>query len=242
MASQSSLAATYARDGYCVVSEPTLARAIQALRHTFEDRFLSRFNDDAAHNRNLIKRFGDTLDVTRFMSSPHLEAIVRDIGVQEPVFCGPVVTHYTSHDLTGQSYGLPFHQDWPSMGSSDNGLIIWFNLTDSGPATHGIEVAPGFHRNGILDGENHPNGYILKQQSFPGSVVPAVAAGGMVFMSALLPHQTYVNPAFTGWKLSLSRRFDDLRCPAWPTRRFANAYGTVVNRELFTSNSPPMHA
>lgn len=240
MTTQSSPAETYASDGYCVVTEPTLAAKIQCLRETFENRFLSLFNEDATHNRNLIKRFGDTLEVARFMSSPQLEQIARDIGIHEPVFCGPVVTHYTSHDLTGQSYGLPFHQDWPSMASSDNGLIIWFNLTDSGPSTHGIEVAPGFHRNGILDGENHPNGYILKQQSFPGSVVPAVSLGGIVFMSAFLPHRTYVNPAFKGWKLSLSRRFDDLRCPQWHLRRFANAYGTVVNRELFTSNPAPM--
>jgi hypothetical protein len=235
MAFPSSLAAAFTRDGYCVAEDQELAREIRSLRVTFENRYRSRFNDDATRNRNLIKRFGDSLEVSRVMSSKRLEEIARDIGVQEPVFCGPVVTHYTSHDLTGQSYGLPFHQDWPSMGSSDNAVIIWFNLTDSGPTTHGIEVAPGFHRHGILDGENQLNGYVLKQQSFPRSVVPTIAVGGVVFMSALLPHQTYVCSTFTGWKLSLSRRFDDLQCPRWTDRQYANAYGTVVNRELFTS-------
>lgn len=235
MAIQSSLATAFVRDGYCVAEDQCLSREIRSLRGTFENRYRLRFNDDAPHNRNLIKRFGDSLDVARVLSSKRLEEIALDIGVQEPVFCGPVVTHYTSHDLTGQSYGLPFHQDWPSMGSSDNAVIIWFNLTDSGPTTHGIEVAPGFHRHGILEGENRPNGYVLKQQSFPGSVVPTVAVGSIVFMSALLPHRTYVNSTFTGWKLSLSRRFDDLQCPRWTFRQYGNAYSTIVNRELFAS-------
>jgi hypothetical protein len=117
MAFPSSLAAAFTRDGYCVAEDQELAREIRSLRVTFENRYRSRFNDDATRNRNLIKRFGDSLEVSRVMSSKRLEEIARDIGVQEPVFCGPVVTHYTSHDLTGQSYGLPFHQDWPSMGS-----------------------------------------------------------------------------------------------------------------------------
>lgn len=124
------------------------------------------------------------------------------------------------------------------MGSSDRCAILWVSLTESGPHSHGLEVVPGAHKEGLLDwtdqrGDAPPPDV---PDGLPAEVL-AVAPGDVVLMSALLPHRTYVHPQFTGWKLSLSRRVDDLTCPTWETRGFANAYGNAVDRD-FTKGSP----
>ena len=223
----------FAAEGYCIFREAGVMRAVQALKSRFEQDFAGRFNADAEHNRNLIKRFGDGMDVARLFASTELQRLATDVGIKDPVFCGPVVTHYTSHDLTGNSYGLPFHQDWPSMASSANSAIFWLSLSPSGPDTHGLEVVPGGHRDGLLDGTQQANGYVLDRQIFDTSLVLRAEVGEIVVMSPFLPHRTFVNPSFIGWKLSLSRRVDDLQCPSWLERKFSNAYGTSVDRDLY---------
>ncbi len=233
LAQRPDLARAFAEDGYVVLRPDALVAATAALRERFEERFLERFGTDPQANRNLIKRFGDGLDVARVFASPELEAAARELGLLDPVFCGPVVTHYTSHDHTGSSYGLPFHQDWPSMASSDRGAIFWLTLTESGPDSHGLEVVPGAHATGLLAGRQEAHGYVLDHQDFADSKILEAQPGNIVVMSPFLPHRTFVNPAFRGWKLSLSRRMDDLACPVWPDRGFANAYGTSVDRDLF---------
>ena len=55
-------------------------------------------------------------------------------------------------------------------------------------------------------------------------------------MSSYLPHRTFVNKNFEGWKLSISQRFDDLNDVDWAKRGYENAYETKVNREMYLRN------
>ena len=41
--------------------------------------------------------------------------------------------------------------------------------------------------------------------------------------------------ASNAYKLSFSRRFDDLECPHWPEQKFANAYGVCIDRTMYTN-------
>ncbi len=156
------------------------------------------------------------------------------VGCRSPVFCGPVVSHYTHTDLTGNSYGLPWHQDYPSMASSSNSVIVWISVNDCSLQTHSIEVAPGQHTKGVLPGVQRDNGYILNDQVFANSQVLKIFVGDVLLFSPYLPHRTFMNPVSSEYKLSFSRRFDDLDCPFWPARRFANAYNICVDRNLYT--------
>ena len=52
-------------------------------------------------------------------------------------------------------------------------------------------------------------------------------------MSSFLPHKTFVNPGFEGWKLSISQRFDDLNDHEWALRGYKNAYTIAVDREMY---------
>lgn len=219
--------------GYVVAQSAALRERVAALKSCFESHFQRRFSDDPVANRNLIKRFADSIELASLFSAPELVDLVRDLGIVSPLYCGPVVSHYTHSDLTGNSYGLPWHQDYPSMASSSRGVICWVSINDCGAETHSIQVAPGRHTRGLLDGEQRDSGYFLADQLFAQSRVLDIQAGDVLLFSPYLPHRTFVNPASSAYKLSFSRRFDDLECPEWPARKFANAYGISVDRTLY---------
>ena len=136
---------------------------------------------------------------------------------------------------TGGSYGLPFHQDYPSTASSKKAIICWVNLVDSNPSTHGLEILPGMHTKGLLPGSQTANYYQLDPDVLRNSrpVIRIIPAGSILFMGIYLPHRTYVNPNFDGWKLSLSQRFDDLEDPEWQNKGYKNAFNTRVDRSAY---------
>ena len=227
----------FKREGYVVAHSEALRDQIKELKCTFEAKFQSRFGTDPATNRNLIKRFADSIELATLFSSTELLDLVRALGILSPVYCGPVVSHYTHSDLTGNSYGLPWHQDFPSMASSSNAAIAWVSVNDCSAQTHSIEVAPRHHAQGLLPGEQRETGYILTDQVRKESLVLNIQAGDLLLFSPFLPHRTFVNLASTCYKLSFSRRFDDLECPNWSASKFANAYCVNVDRTLYTQNT-----
>lgn len=224
---------SFATDGYAILRAPTLGRAANILRDRFQTLFRTRFGEDPATNRNLIKRFAGAPEAAAFFGQAEVLEFVRALGLRTPVHCGPLVSHYTASDLTGGGYGLPFHQDFPSMASSENAVILWMSLMPASLQTHGLEVIPGAHKDRALSGQQEAGGYVLDDQSGAGGLVLEVAPGDIVAMDAWLPHRTYVHPEYDGWKLSLSQRFDDLDCAAWGARGYGNAYGTVVDRDMY---------
>lgn len=221
------------KDGFCIVQAPSIHAHLNNLLDEFEYHFMSRFGSDPISNRNLIKRFCDSVFVDQLFIHPDLIYLLKSFGLAYPLFCGPAVSHYTDNDLTGNSYGLPWHQDFPSMSSSSNALIVWTSLTPCSSDTHGLEVAVGHHSSGLLSGSQTDSGYILSKQFFSNTLVLNTNPGDLVVFSPFLPHRTFVNLNSATYKLSLSRRYDDLTCPNWPNHQYANAYRTSVDRELF---------
>lgn len=232
----SNLQSKFQSDGYVVAHSFALKEFVNELKFVFEAKFQSRFYSDLKTNRNLLKRFAESIELAQLFSSPELVELVFALGLNSPVYFGPVVSHYTSNDLTGNCFGLPWHQDFPSMGSSANSVVVWISVNDCNSMTHSIEVAPKQHSKGLLLGEQTDNGYVLNDQTFAGSVVLDIKAGDVLMFSPFLPHRTFVNPSSNAYKLSFSRRFDDLDCIHWPKRYFANAYVVSVDRKLYSNH------
>jgi hypothetical protein len=227
----------YLENGYAIAQLTEIHAQVALVKQLFERDFQSRFGLDPVTNRNLIKRLADSIELAALFSSPAMLNAVRSVGIHEPVYCGPVVSHYTHNDHTGNSYGLPWHQDYPSMASSSNSVIVWISVNDCNEKTHSLEVAPQRHGQGLLPGNQLDNGYVLLEQAFDDSRVLKINAGEILVFSPYLPHRTYVNPASKAYKLSFSRRFDDLHCPHWPERKFTNAYRVSVDRALYMQHT-----
>ena len=227
---------TYKRDGFQILSLPKIIDDVAALKSDFQHRYFDRFSKDPELNRNIIKRFADCPGVSRIFDNVELlERISEAAGIDSPVFCGPIVTHYTSDDLTGSSYALPFHQDYPSMASSKNSVIVWTSITPSGPETHGVEICKSEDPFKLVDGSQTDHGYVVHKQEYHHSelVIPSISPGEVLIMSPYLIHRTYLNENFAGWKLSLSRRLDDFDDQSWATKKYGNAYLNIVDRNKF---------
>ena len=228
---------SYDELGYAVINSSKLIQKVKETKKLFFKEFIQRISQNTPQvNRQIIKRFTDHPMVANlFLNDDLLNILKRQFNFNIPVKCGPIVSHYTSNNSTGGGYGLPFHQDYPSMASSKLSVVCWLNLVDSGSESHGIEIIPSEHKNGVLPGIQTDTGYVLNEDFVYNKVChnPEIKAGELLVMSSFTPHRTYVNPNYSGWKLSLSQRFDDLTDLDWAAIGYRNAYGNTVDREMF---------
>jgi ectoine hydroxylase-related dioxygenase (phytanoyl-CoA dioxygenase family) len=231
------VAGDFQRLGFEIVTTPESRALIRTVRSKFETRVSTRFGEDPVRNRNLIKLLAEDIDVKRFFCSPDMvSALKARIRIADPVQTGPVVTHYTASNTTGNNYGLPYHQDWPSMGTSSNGVIAWTSISDVGRNGPGLRVVPGSHLLGLWPGNQTDSGYVLHQQEIDDYLDVEIEAGHILFMSPYLVHRTRTSDS-SDWKLSLSCRFDDFECQDWDRRNFVSAYKTAVDRQAYLAGA-----
>ncbi|RFU47457.1 phytanoyl-CoA dioxygenase family protein [Paraburkholderia sp. DHOC27] len=229
------VAGDFRRLGFEIITSPTSREQVKTVRRKFEDRVLAKFADNPVRNRNLIKLLAEDIEVKRFFCAPDLIDALKDrLRMVDPIQTGPIVTHYTSSNTTGNNYGLPYHQDWPSMGTSSNGVIAWTSITDVGKQGPGLRIVPGSQSLGLWPGDQTESGYVLHQQEIEGFLDLEIEAGDILLMSPFLVHKTRTSSA-PDWKLSLSCRFDDLECSEWDKRNFVSAYKTTVDRQVYLS-------
>ena len=220
-------------NGYAVISDGELMKDLSELKIIFDLKIKSKIAKHAAP-RKLITLFTNLPEVRDFISK--LASIVEQLDI-EPVYCGPSVTHYTSNNEIGRSSGLDWHQDFPSMASSKSSLIVWTSLTESGASTHGLEVLPRSHAQGVLPGKQSEEGYVLDLTAakLGQSKIISLPNGGIVIFSSFLAHRTFVNSSFSGEKIAFSQRFDDFHDQEWHGAGLPNAYGNKVDRSLYKS-------
>lgn len=233
----SELLSEYKENGYCIVAG--VIENIDAIIDLFEIKYKSKFTDNVVLNRNLLKCFANEPLIRKIFILNKLLDLLKNIEIRHPIYTGPVVTHYTSFDITGGAYGLKMHQDWPSMATSDNGVISWMSLFDTNSSSHGISVVPGSHKYGCLPGVQTDIGYVVEEEFTKNSINLEIERGSFLLMHPWLVHATYVNPMVrhSEYKLSLSTRFDDLDCEQWAYRNFRNAYTVSVDRDMWISTS-----
>lgn len=227
----------FLKDGYTILECKDIKEKIELVKNHF-NKFSKLFGVDQQKNRNIIKRFAYSIEIQQIFSSENLKQIIRNqFNFEIPVFCGPVVSHFTSTNLMGRGFGLPYHQDWPSMASCKKSLIVWFCLSDCDSKTHSIAVLEGLHKQGLLKGNQKENGYEidLTCENLKQEKILKIKAGELLFMSSFLPHKTFVNNESTISKVSLSRRIDDLSSTEWGEHKFVNAYNNSIDRELYLS-------
>ena len=225
-------------DGLFVITDAEICDRAFFLRSKLETVYLSKFSDsNPTLNRNLLRRFTqDPLCLQLFFSSKLISYVRTVANVFEPNQTSPIVSHFTSHDVTGQGHGLGFHQDWPSMGTSDTGIVCWITLYDTD--RHTIQFVPGSHKKGVLPGKQTETGYLVEPTHYTDAHVLRVPAGSVVLFSPWLVHATYVDPKAEegAFKLALSTRYDDLECAAWQKRGYESAYSTTVDRQLWSAS------
>ena len=109
---------TLKKNGFAIFSFE-LTKNIIFLQEIFENNYLTKFTESASTNRRVIKLFAEDPSVKSFFINNNLLQHIKGLGVNYPVCCGPIVTHFTSLDSTGNGFGLNYHQDYPLRADAD---------------------------------------------------------------------------------------------------------------------------
>ncbi|MBC7501697.1 MAG: phytanoyl-CoA dioxygenase family protein [Herminiimonas sp.] len=205
---------------------PDLFSAALVLHHADIDRFKKTMA--SLWRLQAIGALFNTAPIQKFLRA------VLGFG---PIFVpGGQTVHLQSAELKipGGYFGLPAHQDWPSVQGSMDGIGVWVPLCAVDADAYPLEVVPGSHRRGLvapahdrLDGIwNVDNFADLDFQSL--CVVP----GDVVFFSNFLVHRSGLTGRPNFVRVACSTRFDNGDEPSFVARAYPSAYTRGVHRQL----------
>lgn len=125
-------------------------------------------------------------------------------------------------------YGTESHQDWPSTQGSLDCVTVWIALTDATVGNFPLEVIPGSHKRGLLEG--NVNGSVLEIEADDKEFVPIECkAGDAIFFSGFIVHRTGKG---NGFRVAVSQRFDNASEPTFIERGYPCAQKRVIDRTI----------
>ena len=89
----------------------------------------------------------------RLATSQKIMNYLSDLGMKKPFLATrPVVMqNHTRLSKSEAFYKTPAHQDWGSMRSSKNSVVVWIPLQDVGVESGPVHFVPGSHNAGALE-------------------------------------------------------------------------------------------
>ena len=125
------------------------------------------------------------------------------------------------------------------MYSSLNALTFWVALTDVGQTNFPLEVIPGSHLNGFIEGQATDHYFELDLTRYNSTLfqIVEVKAKSAVIFSPFLIHKTGLNSC-AGFRLATSYRVDDSADLYHTEQGYYTAYTRSVNRTIDSSNKP----
>lgn len=217
----------YNRDGYVVVSDPygpfiPLEYGEKEFKEIFDEGMNSYISFLSAHAKSSVIQ-------KRFLADD-IKYDLKSLGLINTFIIGQPVLNVMSPALRIPDgyYGTAAHQDWSSTQGSLDCVTVWIALTDAGIGNFPLEVIPGSHRSGLLDGEM--NGSVLEVDADEKEFIPIECkAGDVVFLSGFTVHRT---GAGTGLRVAVSQRFDNAAEPTFIERGYPCAQKRVIDREI----------
>lgn len=181
--------------------------------------------------------FQRNIDLYRLVSDPSLIEMLNLIGIQDPYLCSDPLLMLNGGEFTnilGESTHSPLHQDWASMQSSENSVVLWIPLVDVNKETTGsIKVWPKSQSYGLHPvksekwfAEISKNNFNDKEQK---SKEINANKGDCILFSSLLVHQS-INPKKSKSlpRLTIQLRFGDLSCDLLKTNKGVFNYNHCV--------------
>lgn len=155
-----------------------------------------------------------------------IKKILSKLGLESPNLCTRPVLFFNNKRLAKDSvyYKTPPHQDWSSMQSSDNSVVIWVPLIDVNVQNGSVIFYPKTHLLGPLEYEriggfakvNIPKGYM-------NPIQPEMNIGDIAIFSTLLIHESgEIGDDSIRW--SCHFRYTDLDSQDFISRGFPNPY------------------
>lgn len=133
------------------------------------------------------------IELYQLAVNPSLIDLLKDLGLEHPLMCTRPVLFFNHPDLAKSEhfYKPPMHQDWTSMLSSDDSVVVWIPLIDLGIGHGPVIFYPGSHKLGPLT-DRITNGFA--EVDFDRTAYPRVQRemklGDAAIFSTLLVHES----------------------------------------------------
>lgn len=210
----------YNRDGYVVINGH--AGIIASTEESFKSAF-KRGPEIYMNYLFLISRIIEAQEI--FLNIEEIKELISS-----PVMVSHPSCHVMSPDLRipGGYYGTEAHQDWASTQGSLDSITVWVALTDVSAQNFPLEVILGSHKQGLREGKL--NGSVLEIECDDSEFIPIECnAGDAIILSGFLIHRTGRG---TGFRVSISQRFDNAAEPTFIERGYPCAQKRVVDRDI----------
>lgn len=224
-----SLREDFNRDGYVVVSGVIFPERV--IDDSWNEIVLRDiFNQGTEIYIDFLKMSANHIGMQQCFTDEDVCGVLYDLGLEDLIIPTLPVLHVMSPALRipGGYYGTAAHQDWPSTQGSLDCVTVWIALTDSGIGNFPLEVIPGSHLDGLREGKM--NGSVLEVEADDKEFIPIECkAGDVVFLSGFLVHKT---GSGSGFRVSISQRFDNGAEPTFIERGYPCAQKRTVDREI----------
>lgn len=157
-------------EGYIILRGFFDKEYIEALRKKAESVFqiqFERFGYSLGFKDNMIRLFTEHEEIFtncgKIIQSGLIELYklpveekminkIKDLGLEFPNLCTRPVLFFNHPKLAKEEvyYKTPPHQDWPSMLSSMDSLVVWVPLVDVGEHNGSVIIWPKSHKKGPL--------------------------------------------------------------------------------------------
>ena len=224
--------------GFCIYSSQSINKKIKVCKKNYKKFYTNKFvNKNDRRTINICKNFSRDLSIANVFSDKNFLNFLKKIKVAKPIRTSPFFTHLITYNKISKFQFLPFHQDWPSLATSMDGVVAWFNFSnEKNNNLNGLEFLLSFKKK-ILKGKNKKNFYQISESEIKNiETIKILPKNGILVFSTFLPHRTIPlikkrNHKF--WRMGISTRFDNLNCKFWNKNHFVNAYTHSVDRNLF---------
>ena len=197
---------TIDREGYIILKnffEPDYVKKIKDQAQEIFNIQFKKFNYEGTFLDNMIKLFTEheeifincgkiiqsgLIELYELPTNPKLIKLLKDLGLDFPNLCTRPVLFFNHPKLAKDEvyYKTPPHQDWPSMESSSDSVVIWVPLVDVNEQNGSIIIWPKSHKKGVLT--NKIVGGFASVDFIGETIQPELSVGDIVIFSTLLVH------------------------------------------------------
>jgi len=148
---------------------------------------------------------------------------IKELGILFPNLCTRPVLFFNHPQLANSKeyYITPKHQDWSSIESSMNSVVVWIPLVDVNKENGSVIFYPGSHKKGILPFITE--GGFAKVEYEGKSIQPEMEIGDIAIFSTLLVHESgpILNDTI---RWSCHFRYTDMLSEEFIERGYPNPY------------------
>lgn len=207
---------------------------------TTYDLLLKLFNKDIDRYLSTLRLSSKLISVTELVNCDEIKLFSKKNGVNIPVMQTKPVLHLIGDNLNipGGYNGVGVHQDWSTLQSSLNTMVVWIPLLDVNENNYTLDVLPKSHLNGLMSGSLNSNYTEIDSSLYNNNdfVSLDIKKGQIVLMSSFLVHRSNMNGK--GYRISISSRIEDAAEPTFVDRNFPFTEHKVVKRNKIFDDFP----